>query len=391
MLRAFQDWYHVQVWPVAVCCPSRKLQATFDRKSRVGGTNRSDPCPAKVLCHKAPSYQTHHAASAKPFTVALTPLSFFLLLPLLVNAQLSLLAPFSFNLIHSPKLTYNNNNTATTMTAQWKPKQALDFDGALLQELQGDVSDAIARQLIKQLPPMTETSVVHDNGCGYGAVTMAIMEANPPAGLQIHATDINAMFLAQLQAKLAENPTWPVKVDTMDAQKLTFADDTFDTSITNFVFAGLSDDVGAASHILRTLKPGGTGAIAVWKTMPWHVALENAHHKTRGADEPMAPFLSKSWYKKEKIEQVTKEAAWKDVKFIELDAYLNLGTDMKRWATIAWTFLGTPVGGWQQRDEDKWDEAVDSIVKELEQCEDHKMEGGIHKIRMVADIATTQK
>ncbi|RMZ66217.1 S-adenosyl-L-methionine-dependent methyltransferase [Pyrenophora seminiperda CCB06] len=277
------------------------------------------------------------------------------------------------------------------MAAPWKPKQALDFDGALLQELQGDVSDSIARQLIKELPPITETSVVHDNGCGYGAVTIAIMESNPPAGLQIHATDVNPMFLSQLNAKLAQNPTWPVKVSTMDAQKLTFEDNTFDTSITNFVFAGLADDVGAASQILRTLKPGGTGAIGVWKDMPWHVALENAHHKTRGADEPMAPFLSKSWYKKEKIEQVTKEAGWKDVKFVELDAYLNLGTDMKRWATIAWTFLGTPVGGWKQRDEDKWDEAIDSIIKELEHCEGHKVEDGLHKIRMIADIAKTQK
>ncbi|KAI0573335.1 S-adenosyl-L-methionine-dependent methyltransferase [Pyrenophora tritici-repentis] len=277
------------------------------------------------------------------------------------------------------------------MPAPWWPKQALSIEGASFQNLQRDVTDSIARQLIKELPPITETSVLHDNGCGYGAMTIAIMEANPPVGLQIYATDFNFRFLSQLNAKLTQNPTWPVKVKTMDAQKLAFADNTFDISITNFVFAGLLDDVGAASHILRTLKPGGTGVIAVWKDMPWHVALENAHHKTRGADKPMAPFLRDSQYKKEKIEQVTKKAGLKDVKFIELNAYLNFGTDMKRWADIEWTSLGVPISGWKQRDEEKWEEAVDSIVKELEHCEGHKVEDGVHKIRMIADIAILQK
>lgn len=278
------------------------------------------------------------------------------------------------------------------MATPFIPKQALKFDGALLQELQGDVSDTIARDLLREdLPPIAPSAVIHDNGCGYGAVTMAIMNSNPHKNIQIHATDVNPMFAAQLQAKLAENPSWPVKIENMDACNLTFPDDTFNLSLTTFVFSGLSDDVAAATHIRRTLQSGGTGVVAVWKEMPWHVVLKNAHHKTRGADEPIPPFLSKSWYKKEKIEQVTTDAGWTDVKYVEKPAWLNLGPDLKRWATIAWTFLSTPVGGWKQRDEDTWDEAIDSIVKELSQGEWHKFEDGIHKIRMVADVAIYQK
>jgi ubiquinone/menaquinone biosynthesis C-methylase UbiE len=233
------------------------------------------------------------------------------------------------------------------MATDFGPNQALDFDGALLQELQGNVSYSIARQLFEEILPLTVSTVVHDNGCGYGAVTMAVMESNPLADLKIHATDVNPMFLIQMQAKPTENPSWPVKIDTMDAGILTFPDNTFNLSITEFVFAGLPDDVAAASHILRTLKPGSTGVIAVWKEMPWHVALENAHHKTRGAQEPLPPFLSKSWYKKGRIDSVTKNAGWKNVKFVGKEACLNLGTDLRRWATIAWTFFATPVDGWQ--------------------------------------------
>ncbi|KAI4612564.1 hypothetical protein J4E80_007298 [Alternaria sp. BMP 0032] len=277
------------------------------------------------------------------------------------------------------------------MTAPLKPKQALNFEGALLQELQGDISDSIAQQLLEGLPPLTATSVVHDNGCGPGAVTMAIMGCKPPTGLKIHATDVNPMFLAELQANLTDNPSWPFKVETMDACNLTFPDNTFDYSFINFVFAGLSDDGGAASHILRTLKPGGTGVITGWAEMPWQIALKNAHYKTHGTEEPMAPFLSKSCCQKEEIERATRAAGWKDVKYVQKEAYLNLGTDLRRWASIAWTFLGTPVGGWQQRDERMWEEALDSIVEELPRNEWSKVEGGVNKIRMVADVAIARE
>ncbi|KAL1880145.1 hypothetical protein Daus18300_001508 [Diaporthe australafricana] len=279
------------------------------------------------------------------------------------------------------------------MATPFTPKQALKFDGALLQELQGDVSDTIARDLLREyLPPIAPSAVIHDNGCGYGAVTTAIMNSNPPENIQIHATDVNPMFTAQIQAKLAENPSWPVEIANMDACNLTFPDSTFNLSLTTFVFSGLSNDVAAATHIRRTLQPGGTGVVAVWKEMPWHVTLENAHHKTRGAGEPIPPFLGKSWwYRKEKVEQVTTDAGWTDVKYVERPAWLNLGADLKRWATIAWSVLATPVSGWQQRDEDKWDEAIDLIANELSQGEWHKVEDGIHKIRMVADVAIYQK
>ncbi|KAH8774428.1 S-adenosyl-L-methionine-dependent methyltransferase [Diaporthe sp. PMI_573] len=278
------------------------------------------------------------------------------------------------------------------MATPFTPNQALKFDGALLQELQGDVSDTIARDLLREdLPPIAPSAVIHDNSCGYGAVTMAVMNSNPPKNIQIHATDVNPMFIAQLQAKLAENPSWPVTIENMDACNLTFPDNTFNLSLTTFIFVGLSDDVAAANHIRRTLQPGGTGVVAVWKEMPWHVALENAHHKTRGADEPMAPFLSKIWYKKENLQQVTTDAGWTDVRYVEKTAWLNLGADLKRWAAIAWTFLAAPVGGWQRRDEDKWDEAIDAIVNELSQSEWHKVEDGIHKIRMVADLPIYRK
>jgi hypothetical protein len=105
----------------------------------------------------------------------------------------------------------------------------------------------------------------------------------------------------------------------------------------------------------------------------------------------MGPFLSKSWYNKERIEQVTKEAGWKDVKFVRKEAYLNLVTDLRPWVSIAWTFLGTPVGRWQQRDEDKWKGVLGLTVDGIGGNEWFRIEDGVSKTRMVADVAIVKK
>lgn len=124
----------------------------------------------------------------------------------------------------------------------------------LLRELQGTVSDKITLAVLKDLglshiPPL---SVIHGNGRGYDAVAMAAMASDPPTGVQIHATDVKAMFLAELESTLAKNPTWPVKVVTMDACDLTFSDNTFNLSVATFVLAGLPDDVAALFEVWRT-------------------------------------------------------------------------------------------------------------------------------------------
>ncbi|KAK6821787.1 hypothetical protein PG995_008501 [Apiospora arundinis] len=286
------------------------------------------------------------------------------------------------------------------MASPFVPKQAIAFDGALLKELQGDISDKIAMSLLKDLDlsDMPPSSVIHDNGCGYGAVTMAVMASDPPKDVQIHATDVNPIFMAELKTTLTKNPTWPVKTDTMDACALTFPDNTFDLSMTTFVLAGLPDAVGALSHIRRTLKPGGVGVAAVWREIPWHAALVRAHRQTRGTDEPLAPFLVMPNYKKAEVARDAEAAGWglkneNEVEWTEKAEWVILGADLKRWVTIGWSFFAKPGGeeGWRQRDEDRWDEAVDAVVEELRQGPWHKVEEGVHKIRMVADVAIMRK
>ena len=82
----------------------------------------------------------------------------------------------------------------------------------------------------------------------------------------------------------------------MAAQNLTFPEDMFSHSLTAFVFASLPDTVAAVKAIRRTLKPGGTAVIAVWDDVPSHMAVEQAHKKTRGNHVPMLPAINRFTY-----------------------------------------------------------------------------------------------
>lgn len=276
------------------------------------------------------------------------------------------------------------------MSAPFFPKQAVKFDGALAQELQGNVSEGIAQELLEVVPPIKSGFVIHDNGCGYGSVTGEIMKSGVPLDIKIYATDKSDSYLAKLRDTLSQNPTWPVEVSNVNANNLTFPDNFFDLSVTDFLLLGLDDEVGAAKHVLRTVKPGGTAAIAVWKEKPWQAALKEAHRRTRGDDEPIPPYLAVVDYDTEQFKNILKQAGYQNTKFVERSAWLEM-PDPKRWARIAWTFLATPAGGWRQSDEDTWDRAIDIAVEEFQKGDWHVYENGVHKIRMVATIAVTEK
>jgi SAM-dependent methyltransferase len=274
------------------------------------------------------------------------------------------------------------------MATPFVPKQAAKFDGAFLSELQGNVSEEIARYILTITPALKPGSKIHDNGCGYGAATGEIMAANPSAGFDITATDVNPSWLGQLKAK-AEAENWPVKTEIMDACELTLPDASFDFSITDFVFMGLKDPVQAAKHIRRTLKPGGVAAVSVWELMTWREAMMKAHYKTRGADAPCPPFLIHSLTSTE-LKSILVDAGWASVKYEEKVVWLKTN-DLERWVKLAWSFLATPVGGWTETDEEKWDEALKEVIQSLETMEGYEVVDGEHRLKMVAYIAIHEK
>jgi len=139
------------------------------------------------------------------------------------------------------------------------PTQALAPTPQLYDELVGDSMEQLAKASLAQIPSLLAGTVIHDNGCGTGAGSAAIVEStSEKVEITIKATDINEKAIRIYKARAAENG-WPAEVSKVDALKLTFADHTFSHSIGNaLVFVLPNDGIDAIKEMHRTLKPGGT-------------------------------------------------------------------------------------------------------------------------------------
>jgi SAM-dependent methyltransferase len=199
--------------------------------------------------------------------------------------------------------------------------------------------------------------VIHDNACGAGAVTQAIIELKT-TNITIDATDINPQFVAGCAA-LAEKNKWPVTTAVMSAQELTFPAETFTHSFNSFAFHCIGDSQTAAEQIYRTLKPDGIAIASIWIYTPHVDALQHAHWRTRGQDSPMPALLSLEGFKESDLKNALEAGGFEKgkISFSEKEYFLKV-SDLRRWAQLAWSYLGALPGGWSQRDEDKWDEAI---------------------------------
>ncbi|MCJ1430652.1 hypothetical protein MMC27_000002 [Xylographa pallens] len=278
------------------------------------------------------------------------------------------------------------------MASPFNPKQAVPKDAQNMALLMGDVTLQVARKIIKGLPPFPPSSVVLDNACGNGIVTDAIIETQEPRNVTIYATDIGPT-MCQATSKLAESKGWAarVKTEVMPAEKLTFADGTFTHSFTNFLIFGVPDPDTVAAEIHRTMKPGAYGCVTTWHRIAHEDALLAANEATRGKGTKHPVMMREMWKDPEKVKAVLLKAGFATVEMSQCETLLT-PTDVDRWAQVAWSFLGAPVGGWTQPDEDKWDEATGIFRDNLVKHELFESDGkGGAKIKMVANVATLIK
>jgi SAM-dependent methyltransferase len=273
----------------------------------------------------------------------------------------------------------------------FQPKQITHYEATHLAELQGDVSETTIKYTLGLIPPFSSGDVIHDNACGAGAVTQAIMELRPPK-ITIDATDINPQFVAGCAA-LVEKNKWPVTTAVMSAQELTFPAETFTHSFNSFVFHCIGDSQTAAEQIYRTLKPDGIAIASIWIYMPHVDALQHAHWRTRGKNGPMPTLLPLEGFKESDLKNALEAGGFEEgkISFSKKECFLEV-SDLKRWAQLAWSYLGTLPSGWSHSDEDKWDEAIADIVEQLASGDGiSKNEKGETVLRMVACVAIAKK
>ncbi len=105
----------------------------------------------------------------------------------------------------------------------------------------------------------------------------------------------------------------------------------------------------------------------------------------------MPVLLPLEGFQERDLRKALEVGGFKDIKCYEKDCYLKI-PDLKRWAQLAWSYLGSLPTGWSQNDELRWDEAIADIVEQLESGEGiSKNDKGETVLRMVACIAIAKK
>jgi SAM-dependent methyltransferase len=219
------------------------------------------------------------------------------------------------------------------------------------------------------------------------------MESNPPQGIQIKATDRNQYMIDGCQ-EFAAAGDWPVQATVMTSQDLTFPNDYFTYSFSNFFITHLEENHDpAAKNVYRTIKPGGTAIVSTWAAMAHGEPIKRAHLETRGPDVAFPMAMPEHWYHQDALKNFFTVGGFKEdnIKIKTCDVYIE-AKDLRRLMSATWSFLGARTDGWYPEDEENWDKAVDILVNDIKAGPFYsKLPSGNISLRMVANIGLGTK
>jgi ubiquinone/menaquinone biosynthesis C-methylase UbiE len=233
----------------------------------------------------------------------------------------------------------------------------------------GHVCRAVASHLPTLFKAFPSTGgTVLDNACGTGAASEEFLKKFPTA--KIFAADVVPPMVQSFKAIIASKPELQKQVEEVrleDAQNLTFADDTFDASITNFGIFFFPDPVAGAKQIHRTLKPGGTAVITLWKTFGFKSILWEIQDRVKPANPLTELPLMEPWCDPALLEKTLKEGGFKLVDFTVVKEGL-WGKDKKDFELVLLENLGAMTArNWTDEERAKLPAMISQVIDEQQE------------------------
>ena len=228
------------------------------------------------------------------------------------------------------------------------------------------------RAVASHLPPLlksfpAEGGTVLDNACGTGAATEEFLKVHPSA--RVSAADVVPPMVQSFKAIIATSPLLTAQVKDVrleNGESLTYTDDSFDASLTNFGIFFFPDPVAGAKQIYRTLKPGGTAVVTVWKTFGFKLILWEVQDRVKPANPLTELPLMEPWCDPKKLEKVLTDGGFGIVQFSIINEGM-WGKDKADFVTVLLENFGALVArNWTDEEKAKLAPVTTEVVDEMQ-------------------------
>ncbi|KAF2452982.1 S-adenosyl-L-methionine-dependent methyltransferase [Lineolata rhizophorae] len=286
------------------------------------------------------------------------------------------------------------------------PRQATPISPEVYHYLTQDGTVRVAAHIFSNmLPPLPADAIIHDVGCGSGEAIEGLMRSGPPPSIKIYASDFDTNMVAACRAKAAREG-WPLAgrpeeaIRHLDAANLAGVPDAaFTHAIINMVLHGLpeGEPEKAAKELYRTLRSGGVGVVTTGRRTLGIPTIARTSQATRGKGVqlkfPMDDMVK--WESGERLKECLVSGGFRpeDIKLDKCQSVMWLD-DFKKWTNALWSLLGRRAGDndWMQEDEDKWDEALDFLMKQIQESDLAEQEAdGRWKVSFIGNVAIATK
>ncbi len=268
-------------------------------------------------------------------------------------------------------LTSNNTPPNMASSAPASAQEGLAAFASVISVYEHRVGHA-CRAVASHLPPLLKSfpavgGTVLDNACGTGAATEEFLKVYPSA--EVSAADVVPPMVQSFKAIIAADPALAAQVKDLrieNGETLTYADNSFDAVLTNFGIFFFPDPVAGAKQIYRTLKPGGTAAVTLWKTFGFKPILWEVQERVKPASPLTELPLMEPWCDPKKLEKVLTDGGFGSIEFSVVKEGI-WGKDKADFVTVLLENFGAMVArNWTDEEKAKLAPVTSQVVNEMQ-------------------------
>jgi ubiquinone/menaquinone biosynthesis C-methylase UbiE len=188
-------------------------------------------------------------------------------------------------------------------------------------------------RLVAFAPARPGTAVL-DVAAGRGAVLFPAAERVGEQG-RVIGIDLAAAMVRHTAAELHHRGLQQAEVRRMDAERLRFADRSFDAVLCGFALHHFPRPARALAEFHRVLRPGGTAAVATWAERP---ALFAWLREALKPYDDVAQLMTRAFDTPDDLAAALREAGFVEVR-VAREAADVVYADEEEWWASNWAFL----------------------------------------------------